>query len=62
MSVVEVRGALAPCLETTSDASVDLAVLDSDATPYCVASDDPELNRVLSTDWPHELVLSTLPV
>lgn len=42
-------------------APVDLAVTDSDATPYCVASTDPELARVLAEEWDHEPVLSQLP-
>jgi hypothetical protein len=42
-------------------AHVDLAVLNVDATPYCVSSDDPQLRQVLSQQWPHDHVLATLP-
>jgi hypothetical protein len=42
-------------------APVDLAVLNIDHTPYCVSSTDPDLANVLSQEWPHDDVLSTLP-
>jgi hypothetical protein len=40
---------------------VSLAVLDPDATPYCVASSDPDLSDVLSRVWRHQQILETLP-
>lgn len=40
---------------------VSLAVTDVDATPYCVASTDAELQAILTTEWDHEPVLATLP-
>jgi hypothetical protein len=40
---------------------VNLAVIDSDATPYCVASPDAELQTVLTKEWDHEPVLAGLP-
>jgi len=40
---------------------VSLAVTDPDATPYCVASTDPELHSVLADEWDHERVLAGLP-
>lgn len=40
---------------------VSLAVSDPDATPYCVASSDTELQAVLTDEWEHELVLAGLP-
>lgn len=42
-------------------APVDLAVRNIDHTPYCVSSTDPDLVNVLSQEWPHDDVLSTLP-
>lgn len=42
-------------------APVALAVTDPNATPYCVASPDPGLNSVLTTEWDHDPVLSELP-
>jgi hypothetical protein len=41
-------------------APVRLEVLDADSTPYCLASTDARLNRVLDSEWDHELVLSTI--
>jgi hypothetical protein len=36
---------------------VETVVRDPDETPYCVRSDDPQLDAVLHDEWPHELVL-----
>lgn len=36
-------------------------VLDVDATPYLVSSPDPLTERVLTEQWPHEMVLDALP-
>jgi hypothetical protein len=41
--------------------SVSLAVTDPEATPYCVASSDEELQAVLTSEWDHEPVLAGLP-
>lgn len=41
-------------------ATVELAVVSADETPYCVASDDPDLARVLAHVWPHDTVLAAL--
>lgn len=41
-------------------ASVNLAVLDPEQTPYCVSSDNEELNDVLTKEWPHD-ILASLP-
>ncbi len=40
---------------------VSLAVTDPEATPYCVASSDKQLESVLRTEWDHEPVLAELP-
>ncbi|GAB3261390.1 hypothetical protein GCM10027425_24780 [Alteromonas gracilis] len=40
---------------------VNLAVTDPDATPVCVASNDPALEDVLRLEWPHQQVLGPLP-
>jgi len=42
-------------------APVTLGVVDTDATPYCVSSEDAELAAVLSLEWDHELILAGLP-
>jgi hypothetical protein len=42
-------------------APVSLEVRDPGHTPYCAASSDPELSRVLTDEWPHEDVLAALP-
>jgi hypothetical protein len=42
-------------------ASVELEVLDPAQSPYCVASSDPMLAKVLRTQWPHEDLLASLP-
>jgi len=42
-------------------APVSLEVRDPDHTPYCSASPDPDLLRVLEGEWPHEDILSRLP-
>jgi hypothetical protein len=42
-------------------APVSLEVRDTEHTPYCSASSDPELSRVLADEWPHEDVLAVLP-
>ena len=39
-----------------------LRVLDPDQTPYCVDSADARLQSVLTEEWDHGLVLSTVPV
>jgi hypothetical protein len=39
---------------------VNLAVLNTDQTPFCVASPNDELNDLLTKEWPHEL-LGSLP-
>lgn len=41
-------------------APVDLAVLNPEHTPYCVASEHAELQGVLTREWDHELVLSVV--
>jgi hypothetical protein len=40
---------------------VTLAVTDPEATPYCVSSEDAELDAVLCSEWDHELILAGLP-
>ena len=42
-------------------APVRLAVRDPQQTPYCVTSSHLQLSRVLSEQWPHEVVLDSLP-
>jgi hypothetical protein len=42
-------------------APVSLAVRDPQQTPYCSASTDQQLSRVLSERWPHEDILDALP-
>jgi hypothetical protein len=42
-------------------APVRLEVRDPEHTPYCSASRDPQLSRVLSDEWPHETVLAAFP-
>lgn len=42
-------------------APVQLAVLDTEAIPYCVSSTDPDLASVLGAEWDHEKVLAALP-
>ncbi len=42
-------------------APVEIAVLDPDATPWCVASSDEAFSRLLQAEWDHEFVLDTLP-
>lgn len=42
-------------------APVSLAVRDPGHTPYCSASPDPDLSRVLQGEWPHEDILAQLP-
>lgn len=42
-------------------APVTLEVRDPEQTPYCSASSDPELSRLLADKWPHESVLAALP-
>lgn len=42
-------------------ASVDLEVVDPEATPYCVRSADSQLGNVLSAEWDRMDVLSRLP-
>jgi hypothetical protein len=42
-------------------APVRLEVRDPDQTPYCAASPDSVLSRVLDGEWPHEEVLAALP-
>jgi hypothetical protein len=42
-------------------APVSLEVRDPEQTPYCAASSDPDLSRVLADQWPHEEVLRALP-
>lgn len=39
---------------------VNLAVLNTEQTPYCVSSPDEELNDVLTREWPHD-ILASLP-
>jgi hypothetical protein len=39
---------------------VNLAVLNTDHTPYCVSSPNEELNGVLTKEWPHD-ILAALP-
>jgi hypothetical protein len=42
-------------------APVSLAVRDPEQTPYCAASPDPQLSRVLTEQWPHDEILDSLP-
>lgn len=42
-------------------APVDLAVVNPDATPYCVGSTDSQLSAVLGSEWDHAEVISRLP-
>ncbi len=39
-------------------APVETVVRDPDETPYCESSEDPQLDRVLRGEWPHDLVLT----
>ncbi|UVJ38979.1 DUF2199 domain-containing protein [Arthrobacter sp. CJ23] len=39
---------------------VDLAVRNVDHTPYCVSSSSPELEDLLTNEWPHS-ILDSLP-
>ncbi|GAA3233729.1 hypothetical protein GCM10010532_070620 [Dactylosporangium siamense] len=39
-------------------APVQTVVRDPDQTPYCDSSADPQLDRVLHEEWPHDLVLA----
>ncbi|WP_213450264.1 DUF2199 domain-containing protein [Rhizomonospora bruguierae] len=41
-------------------APVEAVVRDTDQTPYCDASEDPQLDRVLRDEWPHDLVLAAV--
>jgi len=41
-------------------APVKLRVIDPDHTPYCVDSVDGRMRSVLTDEWDHDLVLSTL--
>lgn len=38
-------------------AQVDAIVRDADQTPWCAASPDPMLQRALTEEWPHDVVL-----
>jgi hypothetical protein len=38
---------------------VDTVVRDPDETPYCDHSDDPDLDRVLHSEWPHDVLPDT---
>jgi hypothetical protein len=42
-------------------APVSLTVRDPNHTPYCSASSDPVLSRVLTSERPHDEVLGALP-
>jgi hypothetical protein len=42
-------------------APVALGVRDPNQTPYCLSSDDPGLNALLTEEWGHEEVLDALP-
>jgi hypothetical protein len=42
-------------------AAVSLEVRNPEETPYCSASSDPGLSRVLADEWPHEDLLLALP-
>jgi hypothetical protein len=42
-------------------APVSLMVRDPEHTPYCSASSDPQLSRVLNGHWPHDEILELLP-
>ncbi len=42
-------------------ASVSAAPRDPDEIPYIIASTEPNLGRILTTEWPHEKVLAFLP-
>ncbi|MFB9416002.1 DUF2199 domain-containing protein [Dactylosporangium matsuzakiense] len=39
---------------------VQTVVRDPDETPYCDSSSNPQLNRVLHEEWPHDLVLAAV--
>jgi hypothetical protein len=41
-------------------APVQTVVRDPDHTPYCADSADPQLDRVLHDEWPHDLVLAAV--
>jgi hypothetical protein len=41
-------------------APVETVVRDPDETPYCDHSTDPQLDRVLHDEWPHDLVLTAV--
>jgi hypothetical protein len=41
-------------------APVAAVVRDPDQTPYCASSSDETLNRVLTDEWDHEMVLGTV--
>ncbi len=60
----EVAGAVANALPPFEDRTLErpavARVLDPDHPPYVVSSTDPGLTAVLTTEWPHELVLAAL--
>ena len=41
-------------------APVATVVRDPDTTPYCASSPDETLNRVLTDEWDHDLVLGAI--
>ena len=41
-------------------APVQAIVRDPDETPYCDSSAEPELDRVLHDEWPHDVVLAAI--
>ena len=51
---------LPPWEERTYRKPLDAAVLDPDRVPYAATSPDVEMQRVLSEEWPHELILKAL--
>jgi hypothetical protein len=49
-----------PTRSHPGDYTVDLAVLDLEHTPYCMATCNSHPSAVLNDEWDHELVLSAM--
>ena len=52
---------LPPWGSVTFGKLVEAEVLELDSIPYVTGSADPELARILTTEWPHDDVLYVLP-
>lgn len=59
---LRINGWLANAIEPWSllAAPVEAAVRNVEETPYCEHSSDPDLDRVLREEWPHEAVFNAL--